>query len=61
MNISSPCLVMPDGYCFQFIALFTYYEYPTEMHYKLYDRKGRSLMEASKSESKENIKGKFQD
>ena len=37
-----------------FTALLEYYEYPKEMHYKIYDRKGRCLLELSKSESKNN-------
>ena len=44
---------------FTLIALLNFYEYPNEMHYKLYDRKGRSLVEVAKLESKDNIKGKF--
>ena len=45
---------------YSYLALFDFYEYPKEMHYKLYDRKGRSLMGAAKSGSKENNKGKFE-
>ena len=39
---------------FLFTALLEFYEYPKEMNYKIYDRKGRSLLELSKSESKNN-------